>query len=306
VLGLKRIVPRLRRLRTVIQFHGLEPLYYMRLEAEAQREGHPLSWRYRLISGGVMLNLLRRACQRADMVLCLNMEEHRFLVDRGWADSNRIHLVANPAPNSFFLKRNHRDRATQLLFVGQWLRMKGTQYLAEAFKRLYRANPDLRLVCAGTLASAAEVRRAFPADIQQSVSVFPRVSKSELFELHRDSDIFVFPTLSEGFSLALIEAMASGLPIVTTGVGAAPDILQDNQSVVFCPPNQGDALADCVSDLLYDRDRRERLGCNAQRAAEKFRPDLVWREYAICLNQLVHRDIEEHRPMPMASTTEGD
>ncbi|MGZ4787905.1 MAG: glycosyltransferase family 4 protein [Terriglobales bacterium] len=306
VLSLGRLLHRFRRLRTAIQFHGLEPLYYARLESESLHDSRPLSWRYRLVSGRLMLNLLRGACRRADMMLCLNSEERQFLVEQEWAKADRIRLVANPAPDDFFAQREYRERAAKLLFVGQWLNMKGTRYLVDSFTALHRQHPDLQLICAGTLASADAARNEFPTDVQGSVCVFPRVSRSELLDLHREADLFVFPTLSEGFSLALIEAMASGLPIVTTAVGASPDILQDGDSVVFCPPNQAQALTDAIAELLDDRSRRERLGRNAQREAEKFRPEQVWRDYLLCLKQLAHYGSEEDRRVPIASTTEGD
>ena len=306
VLSLSRLFGRFRRLRTAIQFHGLEPLYYSRLEANARREGRPLSWRYRLVSGRIMIHLLRHACRRADMVLCLNSEELRFLVENGWAKSDRVHLVVNPASTSFFIERQYRPRATRLLFVGQWLNMKGTRCLVEAFTQLHREHPDVQLSCAGTLANAETVRRDFPPEVRQQISVLARVSKSELLKLHRDADLFVFPTLSEGFSLALIEAMASGLPIVTTAVGASPDILEDGRSVVFCPVNEARKLAACVADLLDDQARREQLGRNARRAAEKFRPDGVWRDYATCLNRLAQSDLEQHYRIRVASFRERD
>lgn len=306
VLFLSRIIGRFRHLRTGIQFHGLEPLYYARLKAESARGHHPLSWRYRLVSGKLMLALLRRSCRMADIVLCLNTQELRFLVDNSWAESNRVHLLANPAPVSFLFAREYRPRAKRLLFVGQWLSMKGTRDLADAFARLHQLYPDLELVCAGTMASEETVRQSFLPEIGERVKVLPRVSKSKLRELHRESDLFVFPTLSEGFSLALIEAMASGLPIVTTPVGASVDILQDRESVVFCPPHDSEAIMNAVSELINDRVRRAELGRSAQRAAEKYRPELVWRDYAVCLNQLGDREIEAGRRMPVAGVREED
>jgi glycosyltransferase involved in cell wall biosynthesis len=321
VLSLSRVLARFRKLRTVIQFHGLEPLYYARLSEESKREGRPLSWRYRLISGGLMLKLLRRACRRAHLVFCLNTQEQRFLVEREWAAPDRVYLLANPAPPSFFLAREYRQRPRRLLFVGQWLNMKGVRYLAQAFAQLRCKYPDLQLCCAGTLAKPRTVLSSFPEDVREHVIVRPRVSKSELLEIHRASDVFVFPTLSEGFSLALIEAMASGLPIVTTPVGASSDILQEGVSVVFCAPHDAESLANRIAELLDDPARREALGRNAQQAARKFRPELVWRDYAVCLNQLADRkiadceipdfdmadfditdlDIEDGRRMPLAA-----
>ena len=308
VLTLSAFLPRFRRLHTAIHFHGLEPLYYSRLQAQASREGHPLSWRYRLVSGHLMLRLLRLACRRAGVVFCLNTEEKRFLVDNGWATSERVRVVANPAPDSFFLRREYRQRATKLLFVAQWLRMKGTQCLVEAFTTLHRENPDLRLVCAGTLAGADAVLGHFPAEVRDSVSVLPRVSNSELVDLHRDADLFVFPTLSEGFSVAIVEAMASGLPIVTTAVGAAPDILEDEQSVVFCPTNQPDVMSRKIADLLDDPARRQHLGRNAQHAAERLRPSQVWHDYWEGLKQLANCDKDKGRDILVSrpSQTQGD
>jgi len=69
----------------VIQFHGLEPLYFARLRQESERARRPLSWRYCLVKSQMMFPLLRYSCQRADMILTLNSEELRFLVDHGWA-----------------------------------------------------------------------------------------------------------------------------------------------------------------------------------------------------------------------------
>jgi len=306
VLSLASVLGRFRPLRTVVQFHGLEPLYYARLEEEANREHLPLSWRYRFVSGNLMIRLLRHTCRRADMVLCLNSQELRYLVDQGWTESDRVHMLANPAPQSFFISRPHRERARKLLFVGQWLNMKGTRYLVEAFTKLLKEHSDLQLCCAGTLVNSQRVLADFPEQVRERVSVSPRVGKSELIELHRDSDLFVFPTLSEGFSLALIEAMASGLPIVTTPVGASTDILQNDVSVVFCPPRQAETLAASIAELLDNRARREQLGNNAQLVAKKYGPESVWRDYAICLNQLSERDIESGRRMPVARATERD
>jgi glycosyltransferase involved in cell wall biosynthesis len=306
VLLLGRFLHRFKNLRTVIQFHGLEPLYFSRLDAHLARQKRPLSWRYRFVHGRLMFHLLRRSCRAADMVLCLNSEELRYLVEHQWCERSRVHLVANPAPDSFYLQRQHRERATHLLFVGQWLGMKGTQYLTSAFARLRNEFPHLRLLCAGTMTNVDSVLKDFPADIRDYVEVFPRVTKSGLLELYRQADLFVFPTLSEGFSLALIEAMASGLPIVTTPVGAAPDILCDGESAVFCPPDDTDALVEAISALVNDRQRRERLGQNAQRAAEPYHPQEVWRDYAVCLNRLAGRNSNHSTREPLASAVEDN
>jgi glycosyltransferase involved in cell wall biosynthesis len=281
----QRYLGAMRHLRTAIVFHGLEPIYYARLKHQADMSGAGLSWRYRLMNHLVM-KLLRASARRADVLMCLNSEEARYLLDNDWASKGRVTVLANPAPASFFIERNHRERTTQLLYVGQWLPMKGTCYLIEAFTKLSRDHPGLRLCCAGTLESESNVLRSFPAEVRGHVTVHPRVNEQELLDLHRAADIFVFPTLSEGFSLALVEAMASGLPVVTTRVGAAPDILIDRRSALFVPTHNTTCMIDSIKELMQDRSLRTSLGDAAQLAAERLRPEFTLKDFEVCFQLL--------------------
>jgi glycosyltransferase involved in cell wall biosynthesis len=166
--------------------------------------------------------------------------------------------------------------------------MKGIHYLAQAFTTLKHRFPQLKLVCAGTLATEDEVRSSFPESVRESVRVYPLVNEGELREILANAEIFVFPTLSEGASLALAEAMASALPIVTTRVGAAPDMLEHEQSVLFVECADPTMLSDAIERVAGDQKLREKLGLNARRAADCLAPSLVWRGYADCVDRLMN------------------
>jgi glycosyltransferase involved in cell wall biosynthesis len=157
------------------------------------------------------------------------------------------------------------------LFVAQWLPMKGIEALRKAFIDLARRDPDLRLVCAGTLLSGDQVRAAFPEDVRARVSVIARVDQPGLVDLYRQADAFVFPSNYEGFGLALVEAMAARLPIVTTAVGVAADALVDRVSALFVPRRDAAALARAIDELRADAPLRSRLGEHAFVAAQKYR-----------------------------------
>jgi glycosyltransferase involved in cell wall biosynthesis len=253
------------------------------LKHQGDVSGAALTWRYRL-KNYLVMKLLRSSARTADILMCLNSEEARYLLENDWASKGRVTVLANPAPASFFIERSHRERAQQLLYVGQWLPMKGTRYLVEAFTELRREYPDLRLCCAGTL--DAKVIDSFLAELRDHVTVHPRVNEQELLDLHREADIFIFPTLSEGFSLALVEAMASGLPIVTTKVGAAPDILVDHRSALFVPTHNTACLVDSIKKLIDDPSLRTRLGTEAQVAAARLRPEYALRDFEVCFQLL--------------------
>jgi glycosyltransferase involved in cell wall biosynthesis len=273
------------RVATVTAFHGLEPLYFQAVAAELARTGERFTWRFRLFQR-LLLPLLASTCHASDAVLCLNAAERAYIVGHRWADPDRTFVVANPFDPALLRPRGHRPHATRLLFLGQWLRAKGTRALVEAFARV-AATRDACLACIGTGAPADVVLRAFPAAVRPFVSVQPTVDQEQIAAAFREADLFVFPSLSEGSSAALLEAMASGLPIVTTAVGAAPDMLKDGESVLFVPPADAAALAGAILRALDDGGLRARLGESAQRTAMDLLSAEAEGRYVQCLTRVL-------------------
>lgn len=258
--------------KVVVAFHGLEPLYHQQLRIDAAAAGG-LSLRYRVLQEQLMPRFLRSACRGAARITCLNSAERDFLVDRHWAPASRIVTVGHGVREAFFVDGAfQRDRPVRsLLFVAQWLPMKGIEALRSAFTQLARRHDGLRLVCAGTLMPAEQVVASFPEDVRPRLTVLPRVDQSRLAGLYRDADAFLFPSSYEGFGLALVEAMAARLPIVTTRVGVAADALADRRSALFVPRRDGAALAAAVEELIADPALRARLGGHAHTVAQSYR-----------------------------------
>jgi glycosyltransferase involved in cell wall biosynthesis len=277
-----------RGIPTVVAFHGLEPMYHAQLREEAEQSGG-LSWRYRMLQERLMPLWLRRSCRRASLVLCLNQAERQYLIDNGWATADRIATFFHGVPGDFLLPERAPRPATALLFVGQWLPMKGVAYLRDAFTELARRHPDLRLTCAGTLAGADVVLDSFPPDIRDRITVVPRLDRPALVDLYRRSDILVNASLYEGFGLALLEAMAARLPIVTTRVGIAADALKDGESALVIPMRHPDAIVRETERLLADAALRERLGDAAHDAALHYRESAAVAELADRLIAAIER-----------------
>ena len=275
-----------RRPAIVVAFHGLEPLYYDALAAELARTGERLSSPFAALHRAVVPRLLAFASRRADRVFCLNSRERTFIVNRGWTDPEKVLVLPNGVERElFFDRQQYRPRATRLLFTGQWLRAKGTRYLVRAFEALASANADLELTCLGTGAAAERVRGDFATAVRQRVRVLPRVGRSELSQELGRADIFVFPSLSEGFSGALLEAMASALPVIATPVGGAPDLLVDGRNARIAPCADEGALVAAVTALLDEPAARLELGAAAQATATGYEWDVVNARFA---DELVH------------------
>jgi glycosyltransferase involved in cell wall biosynthesis len=256
----------------LVMFHGVEPLYHRELRAEVARSGGRLSLRYRALQELLMPLFLTIACRTAADVACLNRAEAEYLKSRRWTANGHQHVFAHGVPPEFFLAARPSRPIQTLLFVGQWLPMKGIRYLEDAATTLLAADTTLRLVCAGTVAGECDVQSEFPVGLRDRVRVVPRIDQAGLVQLYREADVFVFPSLYEGFSRAIIEAMASRLPIVCTPVGVAGDALRHEQSALIVPKHDAEALVVAVNRLRSDRALADRL---ANAAAD------VARDYAV-------------------------
>jgi glycosyltransferase involved in cell wall biosynthesis len=256
---------------TVITFHGLEPLYHQAVADELARTGERLSTRFSLLHRTIVPRLLKLACRRADAVFCLNTREREFILAEEWSEPSRVVVVPNGVSAELLdIPRSYAPAARRLLFIGQWLRPKGTRYLAAAFDAIAARFSDVELTCAGTGAPAAAVLESFPETARPRVRVLDRFTRQALTSEITNADLFLFPTLSEGFSGALLEAMAGGLPIVTTAAGAAADLLTDGVNAAIVPFADAAALADRTAALIGDRVGRESLGGAARATARQY------------------------------------
>jgi glycosyltransferase involved in cell wall biosynthesis len=272
---LRAYFPSLQHIRTVTQFHGLEPLAHQALSLE----GKKLSMRYRLMQGFLARLLIRASCRRSDQIQCLNSREREYLVSHRWAQASRVVLYVNGVPQSMFLPLRHTRRPRKIVFLGQWIPRKGVHVLIPAFARARETVPDLELLCVGTVKDESAVRKLIPDCLQEAVQILPKVPHEEISAHLTSADMFVLPSLYEGSSIALIEAMAAALPIITTSVGLAIDQLQDGVSALVIPINDSSALAHAIERIAHDPEMSARLGKKAYDIAQGFENSAVCARY---------------------------
>jgi glycosyltransferase involved in cell wall biosynthesis len=216
-----------------------------------------------------MPRLLRSSCRRSRLVTCLNDAERRYLLEHGWTTSERLVLVRQSVPRTFFVPREeYAPRVRRVLVLSQWLETKGVHYLVEGFSTFSRRHPDVRLWCYGTRASESEVLSAFPEDVRDRVVVVPSLQESELPVVFQQADVFVHASLSEGSSNAVNQAMAAALPMVLTPVGVVNDVLTDGESCLLVPAADALAIDAALQRVIDDAGLRRRLGQSARRVAE--------------------------------------
>ncbi len=269
---LKKIINRKEKpFKTATSFHGVEELFFRAMAEEGEHSLKPLSARFKIFYSFLLVRLIRFSCINSDKVFCLNLTEKTFLAQAGYQKPDRIGVLPNDVDDIFFQPRVYKTKAESLLFVGQWLPMKGVTYLVEAFARLARDYPRLKIVLAGTLKSSSKVLADFPAHLRARVEVFPEVVHEEMLEHFRHADIFILPSLFEAFNRAIVEAMATGLPAISTPVGIVADVFEDKTSYLKIPFRNTEAIVEAVSFLINDPARREAVGRAAQQTVSMFR-----------------------------------
>jgi len=94
--------------------------------------------------------------------------------------------------------------------------------------------------------------------------------KDDAYQYLRALDIFVLPSIKEGFPFVLLEALAAGLAIVATTVGAIPEIIKDGETGLLVPPRNAEAISQAILKLISDTNLRQKLGANATARSQDF------------------------------------
>ena len=156
--------------------------------------------------------------------------------------------------------RNKNHKRLRLLFVGTLELRKGVQYLAEAVRRLPPNSVEARLV------GLPRFSDAVMGELKRDFDVLGARPRSEIVEHYRWADVFVLPTLSEGSANVCYEAMAAGLPLITTT--NAGSTVEDGKQGLIVPVRDIAALVGAIERLAGDGTLRKRLGHAAASCAE--------------------------------------
>jgi starch synthase len=184
----------------------------------------------------------------------------QFGVDFGFWGAGSDEVFGGVENVEFGRKRNG---PLQFLYVGHCSVWKGLPMLLAAWREAAVRDAELVLVGGWCMRSA---RRA---GLPRGVRMREPVSARELRRIYHSSDVLVFPSHFEGFGLVILEAMAAGLPVISTDATAAPDLL-DSESGKVVPSGDVDALVAALRWMGENRSRVREMGEAAKRRAEHF------------------------------------
>lgn len=215
--------------------------------------------------------IYRRSLARTDFVVTVCEAAKRDMLDRGAVPASKLLAVANGIRVDQFALADVASRAAQVESLGLPVgtRVVGTvgrlnwakdhSSLIAAFAKLHAQVADTALVIVGD----GELRVGLQKQVDQSGiadRIFLLGDRSDVRELLRGFDLFAMSSLTEGYSIALLEACAAGLPIVATDVGGNAEIVRDGINGMLVPARSEDALAEALIQLLNDPQRMAGMG----------------------------------------------
>jgi glycosyltransferase involved in cell wall biosynthesis len=251
----------------VVTSHGLERRAW-ELALEEQRLGRrSIPLKTRLTYPVTSLWPASIGLRRSDHVFCLNSDDREYLLRTVGRQPGTVTQIFPGADPIYAGTLREYDRASRVLFAASWRENKGIADLVPAFVKLAEKHRSVTLTILGGGLPEQTVRAEFPRSVQSRILFAVPASERGTAEAFGSGDIFLLPSLFEGTPLTLIQAMMSGLPIVTTNVSGMKDVIEDGKTGLLVPIRSPDAIVAAVDTLIADRSLRERLGRAAQMTA---------------------------------------
>lgn len=221
----------------------------------------------------------RAAAERSDLIIAVSAFTARQVELLLHVDPSKIRVVhhgVRPVPPA----TGTVPREPVILSVGAIQRRKNTVRLVEAFED---TPPGWRLILAGSLGfdSEAAVERIARSSRKKDITVLGYVPGHELEELYRRASIMAFPSLDEGFGMPVLDAMARGVPVLTSNVSAMPEVAAE--AALLVDPTDVQSIAHGLCRLTENAELREKLiGAGTARSKEfswKKSVEATWRVY---------------------------
>jgi glycosyltransferase involved in cell wall biosynthesis len=206
-------------------------------------------------------------------------------------------IVISNAPENALINATDPDRVlidrkgNTIIFVGSIGRRKGIFDILEAIPFVIEDHECARFLFLGEEEIAGEKQKILQIcgdpRIQEHVCFLGWVTGEKKRACYQEADIFILPSYAENLPFALLEAMAVGLPVVTTPVGGIPEIIQDGENGFLIEPGSKTQLKERILQLLKDPQLRQRLGKNAQKTIiESFAPGKIDEQWAALYSRM--------------------
>jgi len=187
----------------------------------------------------------------------------------------------------------------EILYVGRLIFWKGVQILIEAFSQILKTQYDCILIIVGDGPIKGDLEElAYNLHISSSVSFSGNISQKDLNYRYSKANVFVLPSINymeqtEGLGVVLLEAMASGVPVIGSNIGGIPDIIKNEINGLLVPPGDPEALASAIMKILNNPELAEKFAQEGLRTVqERFSWDKISDQFIEIYQEVLHESNE--------------
>jgi glycosyltransferase involved in cell wall biosynthesis len=266
--------------------------YLLRKKVVARVEGAALYGDFQRINKLKYGNLVLHSAKKVDRIIAISRDIYHEIIEHNFSKHTIVNIPNSVDVTIFQPGKKHGNRKIErIFFVGRLEAEKGLEYLIKAMKIVKDKWEEAKLLIVGE-----GTQRNTLEDLCKKLKLEDHVvfvgSTNDVLACYQDADIFVLPSIAEGMSLSLIEAMSCGLPVVATSVGGNPEVLDVSsegkiiseyyigKQGILVTPKDVDGLSKALLKLLQDEKLSSMLGTHARKYVEdRFCLDKVAGEY---------------------------
>lgn len=208
-----------------------------------------------------------------------------------------VDYIPNFIPVNDYPFKERRSVKPKLFWVRSFHEIYNPEMAVEALSAIKMSYPDAELCMVGPDKDgslAPFMKKVEQLGIGDSVKITGKLSKKEWTGLSQDYDIFINTTNFDNHPVSVIEAMALGMPVVSTNVGGIPYLVENNSDGTLVEPGNANAFSDAIISLLENPDRAYRMSVNARKKVEEFDWDKVKYKWFELIDPLVGKKAAQH------------
>ena len=164
------------------------------------------------------------------------------------------------------------ERAFRILYVGKIEDRRNIYFLMEVFRRLHQKNPDTQLAIIGN--GEERYVKSFLATIETEIETgivkyLPSATQSQLVDVYKNTDLFLFTSNYEIFGMVLLEAMYFRVPVISTENGGSVTLIEQGQNGYVLNRTDADLWAEKIEELIHEKGKRIKMGCMAEKTVKE-------------------------------------
>ena len=254
----------------------------------------PLPWRRKLVN--------RWACRHADGVMAVSDEACTMMQQEWGVSADKLHTISNGVNTNRFYPRDcdglmpvietneHSEKGPIVACVANYLPIKAIDRLIVAWRRVAMAHRTARLWLIGEGPLRGDLE-SLARQLRCSQSIVFLGQRTNVPELLRQADLFVLPSQSEACSNAVLEAMATGLPVIAFDIGGMNELIEPNRTGWLVPSENPDRLADAMATALSNRRACREIGQTARQYVLSHHSMDRWLDHYVWLYQQLAGDL---------------